>query len=81
MNESIQTIYDDEKKLRVIFFQRIDGSFGFAEEYFSGHELDMCWMPQSRNISFFDTLETALREVHGRVDWLISIGSSTKFHL
>ena len=71
MDKTVQTIYDDEQKQRVIIFQRQNSSFGFVEEYFSEHEFEMCWLPRSRNISFFDTLEIALREVYGRVDWLI----------
>ena len=71
IDEVVQTIYDDDQKQRVVIFRRQNGNFGFVKEYFSQDEFEMCWMPRSRNISFFDTLEIALHEVYGRVDWLI----------
>ena len=71
MTETIQIIYDNDRKQRVIIFRRQDSTFGFEEEYFSGHEFEMCWLTRGRNISFFDTYKTALREVYSRVDWLI----------
>ncbi len=71
MNKDIQTIYSDSKKQRVTVFQRDDETFGFLQEYFSEDEFEMCWVPIFTNWSYFDTEETALREVYGRVDWLI----------
>lgn len=72
MIKNIQTIYSENKKQRVTVFQREDGTFGFSEERFSEDELEMCWLPYSRNVSFFDTLETALHETSSRLDWIIN---------
>ena len=69
-NKTVQTIYSEDEKQRVIIFQRPNGSYGFSESYFSEDEFEMCWIDQS-HASFFDTYEIAQREVYSRVDWLI----------
>ena len=70
--KTVQTIYDDSKKRRVIIFQRDDGTFGFDAEHFSDEPLEMAWLPSGFN-SFCDTAERALSEARGRVDWLAEI--------
>jgi hypothetical protein len=68
---TVQTIYDDAKKQRVIIFQREDGSFGFEEQRFSGEPLEMCWIPFGRYLACHgDTAERALVEARARVAWL-----------
>lgn len=60
-------------KLRVIIFQRDDGSFGFEDQKFSDEPLEMCWIPRGRySESFCDSAARATAEAHGRVDWLAS---------
>ena len=68
--KTIQTIYDESKKRRVIIFQRDDGTFGFNEEKFSDEPLEKTWIPIDRRNSQCDTLEQVLTEIRGRVDWL-----------
>jgi hypothetical protein len=68
---TVQTIYDDAKKRRVIILQREDGSFGFEEQRFSDEPLEMCWIPFGRySVCHCDTAERALVEARGRVTWL-----------
>ena len=67
--KTLQTIYDNSGKRRVIIFQRDDGSFGFDAEHLSDELLEMAWLP-SRFDSHCDTAERALAEARGRVQWL-----------
>jgi hypothetical protein len=67
--KTIQTIYNDSRKRRVIVFQRDDGSFGFDEEHFSDEPLEMAWLQVGYD-SRCDTVERALGEARGRVAWL-----------
>jgi hypothetical protein len=68
----VRIIYDETKKRRVRLFQDADGSYGFVEEFFSDDPLEFSWLPQTagRSRSICDSLETALREAKGRIDWL-----------
>jgi hypothetical protein len=68
--KTIQTIYNDSRKRRVIIFQRGDGSFGFDEEHFADEPLEMAWLPAGYD-SHCDTAERALLEARGRVAWLV----------
>lgn len=65
-------IYDRDKKRRVVVVQTADGSYGFVEEFFSTEPEEQCWIPvtKGRSIPICDSIETALREARGRVDWL-----------
>ncbi|MCH7728520.1 MAG: hypothetical protein IH991_18870 [Planctomycetes bacterium] len=73
----VDTIYDEDRKRRVQVFQRDDGTFGYCEEHFSDYPNEDCWIPRRQQIeSFCDTLETVMREVHGRVEWVSKTGSS-----
>jgi hypothetical protein len=67
--KTLQTIYDDSGKRRVVIFQRDDGSFGFDAEHFSDEPLEMAWLPSGFD-SRCDTAERALVEARGRVGWL-----------
>ena len=67
---TVQTIYDDAKKRRVIILQRPDGSFGFEEQGFSDEPLEMRWIPFGRySVCHCDTAERALFVASGRVTW------------
>lgn len=72
---TIQTIYDDAKKRRVVIFQRDDGSFGFSEERFADEPQEQAWIPVGRySTSHCDTAAGALGEARDRVSWLSMIG-------
>jgi hypothetical protein len=68
---TVQTIYDDAKKRRVVILQREDGSFGFEEQRFSDEPLELSWIPFGRySVCHCDTAARALVEARGRVAWL-----------
>jgi hypothetical protein len=72
--KTVQTIYDDAKKRRVVIFMRDDGSFGFEEQWFSDDPQEMAWCPfgrPPRPNCHCDTEERAVFEARGRIDWLI----------
>lgn len=68
-----ETIYDAAQKRRVVLFRRDDGTFGFQEERFSSDPLEQCWLPfvERRSECRCDSLESAMREARGRIDWLV----------
>jgi hypothetical protein len=71
--KTVQTIYDDYKKRRVVVFERDDGSFGFEEQRFSDEPLEMVWIPVGkppRPNCHADTAERASSEARDRVVWL-----------
>jgi hypothetical protein len=70
VSKILQTIYDDSRKRRVVIIQGDDATFGFAEEKFSDGSQEMAWIPISRRNSRCDTVERALAEARGRIDWL-----------
>jgi hypothetical protein len=70
----VQAIYDDSKTRRAVIFQRDDGSFGFEEQKFSDEPRETAWIPVGRRDCRCDTIERALAEVRGRVDWLSESG-------
>jgi hypothetical protein len=74
--KTLETIYDDSRKRRVIVFQRDDGSFGFDEERFSDEPLEMAWLPYGPDCRC-DSAERALSEAHGRVPWLAEVTDRT----
>jgi hypothetical protein len=66
----LQTIYDDSRKRRVVIIQGDDALFGFVEEKFSDDPQEMIWIPVSKRNSYCGTMERALAEARGRIDWL-----------
>jgi hypothetical protein len=71
--KTVQVIYDDSKKRRVVIFEHIDGMFGFEEQRFSDEPLEMNWVPvgkSPRPNCFCDSAERASFEARGRIDWL-----------
>lgn len=68
---ALRTIYDSHIERRVCFYRNTDGTFGFLEWTFSLAEDS--WLPtrigQGSRVS---TLDDALREAKGRVDWLVA---------
>ena len=68
---TVQTIYDEDHKRRLIVFQRSDGTFGFREERFSAEPMEVAWMALSLDsVCRCDTVERVLTEARGRVPWL-----------
>lgn len=73
--DALKTIYDSVLERRVCFYRHSDGTFGFLEWNFS-HE-EKSWVPtRIGQGSRLSTLEDAIREATGRVDWLASAVSS-----
>ena len=55
--------------LKVEVFQRADGTFGSEELKFWQEE--QAWIPQGKySIAIIDSLESAIKEAKGRVEWL-----------
>jgi hypothetical protein len=71
MWEVLETLYSPDAHERVHIVRRSNGSFGFEEEYFSAHPLEMCWCARRQYpLCVCDAPETALREARARIDWL-----------
>ena len=56
-------------KQRVYLIARADGLFCYGSMYFSEAEFERCWMPEVTGGSFFDSEDTAVREVHSAWPW------------
>jgi len=68
---AIKVIYDRVLERRVCFYRNSDGTFGFLEWKFCDEEKS--WAPtRIGQGSRLSTLEDAIREAMGRVDWLAS---------
>jgi len=67
-----RVIYDSDRKRRVRVIGLLDGSYSFIEEKFSDEPLEMSWIPQTyrRSQPICSSVEIALREARGRVEWL-----------
>lgn len=65
-------LYDLDKKRRVLILRNTNGAYSFVEESFSTDPYEQCWIPvtKGRSIPVCDSIETALREAKGRIDWL-----------
>ena len=69
MHREVETIYDASGKWRVTILIREDGAYTLHWEKFSDDPYENCWIgDMRRNVSFFDTLETARREARARLD-------------
>ncbi len=73
MSES-RVIYDPTRTRRVTI-SGADGTYTFLEEHFSTDPSEMCWIPQTHNRSrpVCGSLDIALREAKGRVEWLAAV--------
>jgi hypothetical protein len=47
--------------------------FGRWSEYFSEDEFEMCWVADDMGGSFYDSQDTAVREIHSAYPWAASI--------
>jgi hypothetical protein len=67
--KSVRTIYDPQQSWRVTFSRNPDGTFGFLEWKFYVEENS--WVPtRIGQGSRLGTLDEAIREATGRVEWL-----------
>lgn len=64
-------ITSPDSKSRIRIFKRGDGTFSFDEFYWSDEDQAWCMLkPRSGSYPIFDSLETTLREIAGRVPWV-----------
>jgi hypothetical protein len=69
---SFRAIHDAEEKRRVCLVRNLDGTFGFLEWTFS--EVDDSWlMTQVGAGSRLKTVEEAMNDAKGRVEWLSKV--------
>ena len=69
---ALKTIYDSGLQRRVCFYKNSDATFGFLEWSFSNEEGS--WVPtRIGQGSRLSTIEDAVREARGRVEWLASV--------
>jgi hypothetical protein len=69
---ALRTIYDSSVERRVCFFRNSAGTFGFLEWEFCDEEDS--WVPtRIGHGSRLSTMEDAIREARGRVDWLAAV--------
>ena len=54
---------------RVFLVSRRDGTFTKYSEFFSHDKFENCWVPEDSGGSFFDSEDTAIREIHGQFPW------------
>jgi hypothetical protein len=68
--DSLLTVYDGRDERRVTFNRRLDGTVGFQEWKFCVEEDS--WFPvRNGDGSRLSTLDDAIREAKGRVEWLV----------
>lgn len=68
---TVETIYDEDHKRRLLVFRRNDNTFGFIEECLSTEPSGMAWIQLSLDSTCrCDTAERVLAEARGRVPWL-----------
>lgn len=76
MIDDVHEAYSRDRLRRVVFYKNPDGSFGFREERWSEEPEEKCWFairwPDSRS----DTLERAIGEASGRIDWFAESNSN-----
>ena len=65
-------IHPDGKR-RVFLLSRSDGLFARWSEYFSEEEFEMCWVADDMGGSFYDSQETAVREIHFAYPWSVAV--------
>lgn len=68
--DAVQTLYDDRGLYRVVIFALPSGVFSYREEKRFANEYARGWMRLPARASFYDTPETARREVVENVPWL-----------
>ena len=56
-------------KGRVFLVQRSDGHYSKYSEIFSEEEFEMCWLPEERSGSLYDSIETAEHNIAVEYPW------------
>jgi 8-oxo-dGTP pyrophosphatase MutT (NUDIX family) len=67
---AVESLYDEARKRRVIIFRRSSGTYGYREEKHYKNEVAEGWAFLGGRVCYWDTLETAKREVVNNVSWL-----------
>jgi len=70
MIEPVEFIYSPDRKRRVVIFRHPSGSYSYREERYFKNETAEGWAPLYSPPSFYDSLETARREIRHNVPWL-----------
>ena len=63
-----------DKTERVFIYINDNGTWGHWGEYFSDHDAEMCWIQDDMGGHYYDTEETAIKEVHASYPWSKDIG-------
>jgi hypothetical protein len=71
--EPIRRWTHPDGKRRVFLIARRDGMFGRWSEYFSEEEFEMCWVPDDRGGSFYDSQDAAVSEIHSAYPWAAAV--------
>ncbi|MGD0660239.1 MAG: hypothetical protein ABSD38_19440 [Syntrophorhabdales bacterium] len=69
-DETVDTLYNDTHNRRVVIFRRPSGTYGYREEYHYRNDVAKGWVALSGRACYWDSLETARREVAENVSWL-----------
>ena len=77
--ESIPTFSDNRKLTkvwlksdnteRVFIFENTNDTWGLWGDYFSDHEAEMCWCTNDMGGHFYDSEETAIKELKSSYPW------------
>ena len=71
MVEPVEFIYSRDRERRVVILRHPSGSYGYKEELHFKNETAEGWAPLYSPPSFYDSLETARREIRHNVPWLV----------
>jgi hypothetical protein len=68
----METIYNADRKRRIVIFRRESGTYGYREEYHYKNELAQAegWASLGGRACYYEDLETAKREAVENVTWL-----------
>ena len=65
-------------KQRVYLIARADGLFCHGSMCFSDEEFEHCWIPEGTGGSFFDSRETAIREIQSSWPWSQTVSAEER---
>ena len=71
-DETADVLYNDTRTRRVVIFRRPSRDYGYREERYFKNDLAQTegWAVLWEGKSFYDSLETAQREVAEHINWL-----------
>jgi hypothetical protein len=69
-SEPVEIVCDSQGKRRVVIFQRSSGTYGYREESHYKNEAAEGWASLGGRACYYDSLETAKREMVENVPWL-----------